>query len=178
MVITIASSPTVPITLTQRTTLVEEHKGQVSFPGGSMDPGDADVIMTALRESDEEIGLRSEHVKLIGRIDDYVMNPGRYHISVLVGEIDPALSPYVWQPAPAEVAEVLEVPLSHFLDPENHIRYTSAARDGVDRHRIAVDGQYLGRVAVKAPRQILRSEPKVSVSRARDGADADFTEPG
>jgi 8-oxo-dGTP pyrophosphatase MutT (NUDIX family) len=126
------------VVLTQRTTLVQEHKGQVSFPGGSVDPEDLDVVMTALRESDEEIGLRADHVTLIGRIDDYVMNPGRYHISVLVAEIDPVHSPYAWQPSASEVAEILEVPIGHFLDPVNQMLYTSAARDGVERSWPAV----------------------------------------
>jgi 8-oxo-dGTP pyrophosphatase MutT (NUDIX family) len=112
------------VILTLRTNMVEEHKGQISFPGGAMEPRDGDMSVTALRESDEEIGLRSEHVKLIGRVDDYVMGgPGRFHISVFVGEIDSEHCPYAWTPAPAEVAEVLEVPLAHLLDPDHRVEH-------------------------------------------------------
>ena len=103
------------VVLTKRTNRVEAHKGEISFPGGAVDPEDADLMMTALRESTEEIGLLREHVEVIGRVDDLVTNTN-FHVTPFVGAIDSALAPYLWQPHEAEVAEVIEVPLSHLRD--------------------------------------------------------------
>lgn len=108
------------IVLTKRTDKVEKHKGEISFPGGVVDPTDHDVMFTALRESREEIGLMPDHVRIIGRLDDVTTRTG-FHIAAMVGVIDPALSPYSWLPQPSEVAEVLEVPLTHIADPANAI---------------------------------------------------------
>lgn len=108
------------IVLTKRTDKVEKHKGEISFPGGVVDPTDLDCTYTALRESREEIGLMPEHVRVIGRLDDVTTRTG-FHITAMVGVIDPSLSPYAWLPQPSEVAEVLEVPLSHIADPANAI---------------------------------------------------------
>ncbi len=104
------------VILTKRTDKVEHHKGEISFPGGARDLTDADLGFTALRESEEEIGLMPDDVRLIGRVDDIVTTSG-FHVSAFVGEIDPACSPYAWRLQATEVAEVLEVPLRHLLDP-------------------------------------------------------------
>ncbi len=106
------------VVLTKRTDRVEHHKGEISFPGGARDPEDTDLVFTALRESHEEIGLLPEHVDVLGRIDDFVTVSG-FHVTPYVGALDASVSPYLWRPQAAEVAEVLEVPLSHLLDPLN-----------------------------------------------------------
>jgi 8-oxo-dGTP pyrophosphatase MutT (NUDIX family) len=108
------------IVLTRRTDIVDHHKGEISFPGGGVDPTDSDLTFTALRESREEIGLLADHVRIVGQLDDTVTRTG-FHISAIVGVIDPAYSPYAWIPQPFEVAEVLIVPLSHLADPANAI---------------------------------------------------------
>ncbi len=116
------------VVLTKRSERVEHHKGEISFPGGSMDSGDPDLAFTALRESDEEIGLRPEHVRIIGRVDD-IVTISRFHITAFVGAIDSEVSPYAWQPQSAEVAEVFEIPLDHLLDAENRVELPRQ-RDG------------------------------------------------
>lgn len=108
------------VVLTKRTDKVEHHKGEISFPGGGMDPSDPDLVYTALRESREEIGLAEDHVRIIGRLDDTVTRTG-FHIAAVVGAIDPRRAPYGWAPQPFEVQEVLEVPLAHLADPTNAI---------------------------------------------------------
>ena len=100
------------IVFTKRTDLVQSHKGEISFPGGARDPEDGDLVQTALRESEEEIGLKAEHIEVIGQLDDLV-TISDFHVSVYVGALHSHPSPYVWLPQEAEVAEVLEVPLPH-----------------------------------------------------------------
>lgn len=116
------------IVLTKRTDKVQSHKGEISFPGGAMDLTDADLLVTALRECDEEIGLRREHVRVMGRIDD-IITVSSYHVTAYAGEIDPACSPYLWRPQASEVAEVLEVPLDHLMDKTNFVELPRI-RDG------------------------------------------------
>ncbi len=106
------------VVLTKRTDRVEHHKGEISFPGGARDRADADLVRTALRESQEEIGLQAEHVQVIGRLDDIITASG-FHVTPYVGAIESGAAPYIWRPHAAEVAEVLEVPLGHLLDPVN-----------------------------------------------------------
>ena len=108
------------VILTKRTDKLGHHKGEISFPGGGVDATDSDLTFTALRESREEIGLLSDHVRIVGQLDDTVTRSG-FHIAAIVGVIDPRYSPYTWLPQPFEVAEVLEVPLSHLADPANAI---------------------------------------------------------
>ena len=108
------------VIFTKRTDRVENHKGEISFPGGARDPVDEDLIGTAVRESEEEIGLRPEHIEVIGQLDD-VITVSDYHVSVYVGRLHSHPSPYVWLPQEAEVAEILEVPLTHLRDEKNII---------------------------------------------------------
>ena len=117
------------IVFTKRTDRVESHKGEISFPGGRRDDEDRDLIETALREAQEEVGLRPEHVTIIGQLDDMV-TISDYHVSAYVGEIDPSTLPYIWLPQEAEVAEVLEVPLPHLLDEANITEVVARQRDG------------------------------------------------
>ena len=107
------------VVLTKRTTTVTMQKGHVSFPGGGRERGDPDLLATALRESFEEIGLDPRRVEIFGRVDDFSTRDGEILIAGFVGLIDPLASPYPWRPAAAEVAEILEVPVRHLLDPLN-----------------------------------------------------------
>jgi 8-oxo-dGTP pyrophosphatase MutT (NUDIX family) len=108
------------VVFTKRTDRVQSHRGEVSFPGGAMDASDPDLTFTALREAHEEVGLDPAHVSVIGQIDD-IVTISDFHVSAYVGEIDPATSPYVWVPAEAEVAAMIEAPLSHLHDPQNMV---------------------------------------------------------
>ena len=106
------------VVLTQRTAHLNDHAGQISFPGGRVDDGDADRIHTALREAEEETGLSREMVDVVGSLPDYDIPTG-FRVTPIVGWVEP---PVEFDPDPFEVAEVFEVPLRHFLDPANHQR--------------------------------------------------------
>ncbi len=108
------------LVLTVRNDSLQAHAGQVAFPGGRTDPEDADPIATALRESEEEVGLDRRLVTPLGYLDAFDTISG-YRITPVVARIAPEARLY---PAPAEVAEVFEVPLGFFLDPANLRRYT------------------------------------------------------
>jgi 8-oxo-dGTP pyrophosphatase MutT (NUDIX family) len=116
------------VVFTKRTDRVQHHRGEISFPGGAMDPGDRGLAGTALRECEEEIGLHAEHIQMIGQLDD-VVTVSSFHVSVYVGELRQSHSPYTWQPHEHEVAEVLEVPLAHLLDVSNLVE-VPRQRDG------------------------------------------------
>jgi len=103
------------VLLTKRTETVEHHKGQISFPGGACDPRDLSLVDTALRETEEEIGLTREHVQVFGLIDD-LTTPSGFIITPVVAFI-PAIP--LLHLHSHEVSEVLHVPLSFFLDPKN-----------------------------------------------------------
>jgi 8-oxo-dGTP pyrophosphatase MutT (NUDIX family) len=103
------------IVFTKRTDKVQTHKGEISFPGGAVEPLDQDLMHTALRETEEEIGLRADHIEVIGQLDDLI-TVSDYHVSVFVGQLHSHPAPYVWTLHEEEVAEVLEVPMSHLRD--------------------------------------------------------------
>lgn len=103
------------VLLTKRTEDVEYHKGQISFPGGSKDDEDADLIATALRESEEEVGLPKDALQILGLFDEYE-TPSGFAITPVVAYAE-ALPPLSHNAM--EVAEILEVPLSVFLDIQN-----------------------------------------------------------
>lgn len=109
------------VILTQRTATLRKHPGQVAFPGGRVDPDDADAVGAALREAEEEIGLPPSEVTVIGVIDSYRTGTG-YHVTPVLGVIPPDLP---LRPAEAEVADVFEVPLSFILDTKNHRQMTA-----------------------------------------------------
>ena len=108
------------LVLTVRNDQLQSHAGQVAFPGGRSDPEDGNVIITALRESEEEIGLDRRLVTPLGYLDRFETISG-YSVTPVVASIAAEAQLY---PAPDEVAEVFEVPLAFFLAPENMRRYT------------------------------------------------------
>lgn len=107
------------VLLTQRTAHLGVHAGQVAFPGGRVEPGDRDAVATALRETQEEVGLPPDYVETVGRLDTYLTGTG-FEITPIVGLVR---IPFPLQPDPYEVAEIFEVPLDFVLDPRNHERH-------------------------------------------------------
>jgi len=108
------------VLFTQRTTHLKSHAGQVSFPGGRAEAGDASAEFTALREAGEEIGLAAERVEILARLPDYRTRTG-FKVTPIIGLVTPPLE---LSPDPSEVAEVFEVPLVFLLDPRNRQRRT------------------------------------------------------
>jgi len=104
------------IVLTLRTEHLRSHAGQVSLPGGSADPDDADIISTALREAEEETRLPRSAVQVIGTLSGLLM-PSAYHITPVVGLIN---QPVELHAEPEEVAEIFTVPCSLLLNPDNY----------------------------------------------------------
>lgn len=108
------------VLFTQRTQQLRAHSGQVSFPGGRAEPGDASPEFTALRETQEEIGLAPERVEVIARMPEYLTRTG-YRVTPVIGLVAP---PLALAPDSREVEEAFEVPLAFLLDPANHRRET------------------------------------------------------
>lgn len=100
----------------RRTDTVQDHKGQISLPGGAADPADLDLRFTALRETHEEIGVHPAHLDILGRIDDLV-TISNYRVTPYVGWL--SHYPYDWRFNEHEVAYLIEVPVEHLLDPAN-----------------------------------------------------------
>ena len=101
---------------TERTSHLEHHAGEISFPGGGFDAGDADLSATVLRETEEEIGVARTRIELLGRLDDFHSVHG-YHVVPYVGIIPP---PDDLRLDPFEIAATFEAPLDHFRDPSVH----------------------------------------------------------
>ena len=114
------------ILLTQRTEEVAHHKGQVSFPGGMRDERDMTILETALREAEEEIGLRRDEVEILGMLNDFC-TPSGFCITPVVAFL-PHIPPFVLNRS--EVSSVFDVPISFFLDPHNE-RMEQRERSGV-----------------------------------------------
>src|SRR5688572_2157594 len=108
------------VLFTQRTHHLKSHSGQVSFPGGRAEPGDASAEFTALREAQEEIGLAPERVEILGRLPEYHTRTG-FRVTPVIGLVTPPLE---LTPDAREVASVFEVPLSFLLDPAKRERRT------------------------------------------------------
>jgi len=126
------------VLLTQRTAHLSAHAGQVSFPGGRIEPGDADAVAAALRETEEEIGLPRELVSVVGRLDTYLTGTG-FEITPIVGIVAPPIALAI---DPYEVAEAFEVPLGFVLDRANH---QQVERESAGRRRIFYVLPYQGR---------------------------------
>lgn len=121
------------VLLTQRTDHLTDHPGQVSFPGGRAEPEDADAVATALREAEEEIGLRSSHVNVIGQLPTYTTGTG-FIVTPVVALVEPGFGLRL---DPFEVAEVFEVPLAFLMNPSNH-RWHAVETGGVRREFLSM----------------------------------------
>jgi 8-oxo-dGTP pyrophosphatase MutT (NUDIX family) len=107
------------VLLTQRTDHLNDHPGQISFPGGRAETSDADAVATALREAHEEIGLEPFEVDVLGSLPTYTTSTG-FVVTPVVGLVQPGVA---LRPDPFEVAEVFEVPLAWLMNPANHQRH-------------------------------------------------------
>lgn len=114
----VARDDSLTVLLTERTAHLHDHAGQVSFPGGRMEESDPSPVHTALRETEEEIGLAPHAVEVIGTLPPYVVATG-YRVTPVVGLIE---RDFTLSPDAFEVAEVFEVPLAFLMDPANHER--------------------------------------------------------
>ena len=115
--------------LTQRTAHLTDHAGQISFPGGRAESYDASPVETALRETEEEIGLDRRHIDIIGSLPEYLTVTG-YRVVPVVGLVTP---PFELRPDGNEVAEVFEVPLQFLMNGMNHQRMSFDLPEGAGR---------------------------------------------
>jgi 8-oxo-dGTP pyrophosphatase MutT (NUDIX family) len=152
------------IVLTKRTTKVRLQQGHISFPGGGREAHDPDLLATALRESHEEIGLEPDHVEVLGRVDDFSTRDGEVLIAGFIGLVDPGRSPYRWQAAEFEVAEILEVPVPHLFDPANWT--VKAPRELNGRMWPNEDLHYRGHRVFGATARALRNVLEIAFSKA------------
>ena len=118
VLIPITDRPEPGVILTQRPSWLHSHPGQVAFPGGKVDEGDADAVAAALREAHEELAIPPEEVRVIGVTDTYYSGSG-YEIIPVIGVVPPDL-PLV--PNPGEVEDWFEVPLAFLLDCNNVVQ--------------------------------------------------------
>lgn len=112
------------ILFTRRTDTVEHHRGQISFPGGAHEDGDEDLLATALRETQEEIGVAPDDVRVLGALSP-LPTITNFYVEPYVAAIP---QPYVFAPAEAEIAEIIEVPVAVLLDPAVREEKTLAGR--------------------------------------------------
>jgi 8-oxo-dGTP pyrophosphatase MutT (NUDIX family) len=117
------------VLLTQRTAHLNNHAGQISFPGGSAEELDSSAIETALRETEEEIGLHRRHVEIVGVLPDHI-TASSYLVTPVVGLVTP---PFELIAESNEVAEIFEVPLAFLMNGMHHQRMSFDLPDGAGR---------------------------------------------
>ncbi|MFC4624895.1 CoA pyrophosphatase [Daeguia caeni] len=125
------------VLLTQRTAHLRQHSGQISFPGGSIDPEDGSAENAALREADEEIGLAQDRADIVGYLPRYLTGSG-FSITPILAVVR---TPVELKPNPVEVADIFEVPLSFLMNPANHIRASRVLENGQKRYFYAMPYQ-------------------------------------
>ena len=113
VLVAVVDRPEPTVILTERPKTMRKHPGQISFPGGRIDPEDDGPVAAALREAQEEIGLSPGSVDVIGTADLYRTITG-FEVTPVIGVVPPGLS---LTPSPGEVADMFEAPLRHLLDP-------------------------------------------------------------
>jgi 8-oxo-dGTP pyrophosphatase MutT (NUDIX family) len=149
------------VLFTERSKELRAHAGQISFPGGSVDVGDADARAAALREAREEVGLDEQHVEVLGILDDCPTFVTGFVITPVVGLIDPlaftAAGRYPWAPSPAEIAALHELPLVEFCDPAN-LRVEMREREGVlfELYWYTVQGQVVWGATARILNQLIQ----------------------
>jgi 8-oxo-dGTP pyrophosphatase MutT (NUDIX family) len=116
------------VLLTRRTETLPAHAGQISFPGGRIEHGDCTPEDTALRETEEEIGVLRSRIELVGRLNAHDTGTG-FRVMPVIGLLAP---PLTLNPDPSEVAHIFEVPLDFVLDPANH-RFETRISHGTER---------------------------------------------
>jgi 8-oxo-dGTP pyrophosphatase MutT (NUDIX family) len=121
------------VLFTRRTAHLHDHAGQISFPGGRAEPADAGAAETAMRETQEELGLAADRVEVLGEQAQCITVTG-YRVTPVVGLVTPPLD---LKPDDFEVAEVFEAPLAFLLDPANHQR-NHVQFDGRERYYYAI----------------------------------------
>lgn len=126
------------VLLTRRTDHLHHHPGQISFPGGRVEEADVSPVMTALRETEEEIGLDPDRVELLGELPEYFTGTG-FRVTPVVGLVHP---PFELKLDSFEVAEAFEVPLSHFLNPANHQRHSMEYQGRIRQYYAMPYGDY------------------------------------
>ena len=114
----IVRSEGLSVLFTRRAAHLNDHAGQISFPGGRVDPEDRDPTATALRETEEETGLSRQHIEVIGTLPDYLTGTG-FRVTPVVALVQP---PFELAADVFEVAEIFEVPLDFLMDGANHQR--------------------------------------------------------
>jgi len=146
------------VLLNKRSEEVEYHKGEISFSGGARDPEDRDSLDTALRETEEEMGIRRGDVKVLGQLDDVTTRSG-FRVNVYVGTIP---HPYPFQPSAIEIAEVLEVPVSVLRDPAS-VRVETRWQGGQteESYSYAYDGHLIFGATARILQQFLDVLPDV-----------------
>ncbi|HEO65989.1 MAG TPA: CoA pyrophosphatase [Spirochaetes bacterium] len=115
------------ILFTKRSQQVEHHKGEISFPGGTLDDTDSSLLGCALRECHEEIGLLPEDTHIIGLLDDFRTVVTHFVVTPFVGHIP---HPYPFQVSAYEIDELIFIPISSLLDPSNYARKDKMGADG------------------------------------------------
>ncbi len=133
VLIPVVDRPQPTVLLTQRSAHLNEHAGQISFPGGKIDPTDTSPLDAALREAEEEVGLTREFIDPIGYLDLYGTSFG-FRILPTVAKIRPGFTLRI---SPAEVDDVFEVPLAFLMNPANHQLQSKEFR-GVERFYYAM----------------------------------------
>ena len=128
VLVPLVARPQPTLLLTQRTSHLANHSGQIAFPGGKVDESDADVIAAALREAEEEVGLAPDFIQVLGTLPIYTTGSA-FIITPVVALVQPG---FTLTPNEGEVADVFEVPLAFLLDPSHHRRHTLVA-EGVRR---------------------------------------------
>ena len=136
VLVAVVDRPEPTVILTERPKTMRQHPGQISFPGGRIDPGDADAIAAALREAEEEIALPRSAVEVIGIADLYRTITG-FEVTPVVGVVPPGLE---LRAEPGEVASMFEAPLHYLLDPA-HQSVRSAVFQGQARSYYEIDWQ-------------------------------------
>lgn len=124
----------ITVLFTRRTAHLRSHAGQISFPGGRSEPQDATPAETALRETQEEIGLAASHVEVLGSLPSQYTTRSGFIVTPVVGAVR---TPFDLRPDESEVDEIFEVPLAFLLDPANH-RQGSIVTDGEVRNFHAI----------------------------------------